>query len=251
MKITFLGTGAANLQKNRDYTATAIEVGDSLYLIDAGASVFAKMTDYGLDAKKLRAVFITHGHFDHVGGLPMLVNVFCWTKTYGSHPPINYFFPEKRSIDTLTDFIGALGEGSSVKGNFDTYGEGEVYLDENIKLIAIPTLHMKKDDGTAASFAFALYAEGKCVVFSGDLSHDIDSEEIFNFLKQEKTDLFVCELAHFSQKRLLAKIKELPIGRVCFNHLPDSEENIRELKTVKNEYSFEISAAYDGERVEV
>ena len=92
MKITFLGTGAAALQKNRDYTATAIEVGDSVYLVDAGASVFSKMQNFGIDPQRLRAVFVTHAHYDHVAGLPMLVDIFSWSKSYGNIP-ISYYLP--------------------------------------------------------------------------------------------------------------------------------------------------------------
>ena len=251
MKITFLGTGAASLQKNRDYTATAIEVGDSVYLIDAGASVFSKMLDYGVNPSRLRAVFITHAHFDHVSGLPMLVNIFSWTKTYGDIP-VSYYFPEQRSIDSVVEFIDAIGEGKSVRGDFKTYGAGIIYEDQNIKVFAIPTNHLAKKDGMPMSYAFAVCADKKTVVFSGDLSRELDSEEIFDFLEREKTDVFICELAHFSPRRLLERTKDLPIKELYFNHIAESEKLVSEIEEIRRSgYKFTVSLARDGQFLEV
>ena len=69
----------------------AIEHNDELIIIDAGIS-FADMTTFGVDylvpdysylkenEKKIKALFITHGHEDHIGGIPFLlssVNIPC------------------------------------------------------------------------------------------------------------------------------------------------------------------------------
>ncbi|MBE6644583.1 MAG: MBL fold metallo-hydrolase [Ruminococcaceae bacterium] len=251
MKITFLGTGAAALQKNRDYTATAIEVGDSVYLVDAGASVFSKMQNFGIDPQRLRAVFVTHAHYDHVAGLPMLVDIFSWSKSYGNIP-ISYYLPEERSISSLVGFVDSMGASASVHGDFNVYRQGLVYEDENIKLLAIPTEHIKNDDGSNASYAFALYAEQKCILFSGDLSRELDTERIFDFIKEEKINLFISELAHFSPSRLIEKIAENIPQRVYFNHIAESEKLLSEIDELKkSECAIEICAAHDGMTLEV
>ncbi len=75
LRITFIG-GIGEIGKNM----TLLEYGEDMIMIDAGQS-FADETAPGIDSvvqdltyleankKKLRAIFITHGHEDHIGGL--------------------------------------------------------------------------------------------------------------------------------------------------------------------------------------
>ena len=71
-------------------------------------------------------------------------------------------------------------------------------------------------------------------------------------MKREKTDAFICELAHFSPHRLLEKIKDFPLKQLYFNHIAENEKNSSLLNGIKRgEYKFTVSAARDGEFLEV
>jgi glyoxylase-like metal-dependent hydrolase (beta-lactamase superfamily II) len=58
-----------------------VETEDALYLIDAGMvghgrSVLRKIRDIGRDPREIRLVVVTHGHADHFGGLPEILDEY-------------------------------------------------------------------------------------------------------------------------------------------------------------------------------
>ncbi|MFO7570713.1 MAG: MBL fold metallo-hydrolase [Smithellaceae bacterium] len=89
-----------------------IEQGDSAVLVDAGISageIFERMSRLGLSMSKLRGVFISHEHADHIRGIDVLsrkygVAVFMTEKTYASYGNIiedtrlNFFSPGQTVI---------------------------------------------------------------------------------------------------------------------------------------------------------
>lgn len=90
LKVVFLG-GVGEIGKNM----TALEYGDNILLIDCGC-IFPSVDAPGVDLivpdfsyleeniDKVRGLVITHGHEDHIGAIPYLIQDFGNIRMYGS-----------------------------------------------------------------------------------------------------------------------------------------------------------------------
>ena len=249
MKITFLGTGHGLHEKGRYRTSMMLEVGGSTYLIDAGSPVMHQLINSDRALKEIRAVFITHTHNDHMMNVLEMVDAISCTKTDAS---IDFYIPEQNAIDAIKQYLmvtsGILNEQDA---RMHTYDESFVYEDENIKLTPFKTGHLAKKG--RPSFGYVLEAEGKRVIFSGDLSYLLEMNDFPKVAKTLESDLFICEMAHFDFEFLREHIKECKTKTVAFNHIKFPNERIPLLKkeNESGEFAFPLFAPDDYDVIEL
>src|SRR5688500_356076 len=53
----------------RSQPANALVVGQDVYLVDVGDGAVQRLAEAGLRLNAVKAIFISHHHFDHTGGL--------------------------------------------------------------------------------------------------------------------------------------------------------------------------------------
>ncbi len=249
MKITFLGTSHGIPMIDRFCSSTLIETGGRAYLIDCGAPAADLLIRRGIPFSALRAVFTTHIHADHTAGLPLLCSLSNW-----AFPDAEYdvFLTEEIGVTTLSAYVASMDKQPlSERIRLRTYTAGVFYADDRITVTAVPTRHMQGADHAYPSYALIVDAEGKRLVFTGDL-HGNDAADFPQIAKEEPSDLIVCEAAHFEIETILPITTACPTKRLWFNHVYRKYEHaLTVIREADGKYPMEIHAAADGDVLEL
>ena len=88
--VTILGNATDKPTAHAHPSAQTVNINEQLFLVDAGEGVQRQMFRYGISPLKLRAVFISHLHGDHVFGLFPLLSTL---GLYGRRTPLRIYAP--------------------------------------------------------------------------------------------------------------------------------------------------------------
>lgn len=173
VQVITLGTGSPFPDPHRQGPATAVTVGDRLFLFDAGSGVERQLQAAHLPISGPTALFLTHLHTDHTLGLPDLI-LTSWVMRRTTPFPI--FGPPgtKAMVDHLlaayAEDIGIRTEGleHEVKDGWRVsiheVGPGVVFDSGGVRVAAIPVRH----GNWPVAFGYRVDAGGQAIVISGD-----------------------------------------------------------------------------------
>ncbi len=106
MKLTVLGSGTSIPHPRRTSSGYWLETSGGSILLDCSASIGSRMAANGLDWPNLNAIWISHFHLDHVGGLaPLLAGTKHAAQMRERTKPLRIFGPQglKELIDAFSD----------------------------------------------------------------------------------------------------------------------------------------------------
>ena len=239
MKITILGSSHGLPEANRKCSSILLEIGDARYIIDMGTDITEPFATKNLPLSSIRAILITHMHGDHTNGLLSFLELCNWA--YKSVNP-DIFLPGdmEKTKAALEGWMGCNSVNPPRAFPYKSVAEGVIYDDGAVKFTAFKTKH------TAASYAYLLDAEGKRVLFGGDLSHKGPSDDFPVSVLDAPLDLAICEAAHFDATDYLPIFKgNTNLKRLCFTHY--SERHIRSVYEAKDALSeIPVFIATDG-----
>ena len=222
MKIYFLGTcSGTEPMPDMHHCSVVFEIRGVYYWFDAGENCsHTAMTKMGIDLSRVRSIFISHPHIDHIGGLANLIyalNKLVWRKIphEDNGGVVNFFLPDENIFPSVMSVAFMLRKSFPLTMNDYPVKDGVVYKDENIKVTAHHTTHLKEDGSNGwHAYSYLIEAEGKRVLFSGDVGvpSDLDSQ-IGNGV-----DIFIMETGHHKVSDVLDYMESKNIKKLMFNH---------------------------------
>lgn len=103
-RIHTLGCGSAKPTLKHLPSCTVVDHRDTLYMVDCGEGAQRSFQQARLKFSRLRHIFLTHLHGDHVLGLPGLLSTLALGET-GGNLTIHTFAEGERILRTIIDFF--------------------------------------------------------------------------------------------------------------------------------------------------
>ena len=171
MKIQFLGTGSAFTMKNFQTNALITATNGKRMLLDCGMDIRFALREAGLGYRDINAVYLSHAHADHIGGMEFLAFTRFFDKSAGGPPDL---FCVKPLIYEIWD--------NSLKGGLQSI-EGQVmhltnsfhchpiepndsFIWEDVHFTPVQTIHVV--DGFRFMHSYGLLIRAACPRDFGD-----------------------------------------------------------------------------------
>lgn len=221
--LLFLGTGPGNPVPARFCSSVLLRTPQARVLVDAGEPCSLRLREAGVPVASLDAVLLTHGHSDHVGGFPMLLQA-AWLEPRTK--PLAVYLPEELIVP-LQSWLEAVYLPPSLLGfavDFRPWAAGRAEeVAPGVWVTPFASTHLdglkKLIDPTADDRfkVFSLTAEtgGRRAVFSSDLGAPADLAQPL----AQPCDVLVCELSHFTPAELFGFLRGREIGELVLTHL--------------------------------
>lgn len=205
---TFITLGTAGgpvLDRNRSQPANALVTDEHVYLIDVGDGAAVQLAKTGIPLRSVDAIFISHLHFDHTGGLAAILGLRYQTS---AREPLTIYGPPgtKESVEGIFAFmVPEMRVGYAVPGarRAPTPQETTIVVEltpnvaynvNSMTVVAVENTHYTLPAGSEEaklnkSYAFRFDLPDRSIVFTGDTGPSENIEKL-----AQGADLLVSEM---------------------------------------------------------
>jgi ribonuclease BN (tRNA processing enzyme) len=223
MQLQFVGCGDAFGSGGRFNTCFHLVGRNFNVLVDCGATSLVGMNKLAINRNDIGAIFVTHFHGDHVGGLPFFLL------------EANYVLKRERALTiagppTLKSRFGGIMEvgfpgTKELELAFPVQlRELEIGKRNEIAGLRLTPFHVQHDDRAGPCLGFRFEAEGKVFAYSGDTEW---TNAVINI--GYEADLFICEAfsrdkpvpTHMALSSLERHLGQIRPKRLILTHMGD------------------------------
>ncbi|MCA1590649.1 MAG: ribonuclease Z [Acidobacteria bacterium] len=254
MELIVLGSGTSVPHPKRSSSGLWVETAGGAILLDCSAQVPHRVAQENLDWANLDAIWISHFHLDHCGGLaPLLFGTKYAPQTQNREKPLRIFGPKglEKLLENLSDSndYGLLQQPFPLEiVEVETLEKFEIVAD--VEAVAAKTPH------TDESHAIHIRDSQETVVYTADTGFDVALAAL-----ARRVDLFLLECSFVKNKPVdihleLAEAVNLvrraePKKTILTHFYAEWDEVNFEEEIKKFSPGFEITGAFDGMRLKV
>ena len=216
-------------------TQILLSIEEDYFIVDARDGTLRDLISLKIDFQKIKGIFLTHGHYDHIGGLYTLLGHF---RIIERKEKIDIYFPQgcKEAEQVILAFNKSYNDFAfQIKIHRINGGDEIKIKDLKIKIFQMrhyAAVGVNRILHPDVAVGYRFIHQDKTVAISGDtgicpglirLVDGADEAYIDSTLKEEEVTERILRNLHLTKKKAeeigrLAK-KYIPI------HLPDDEEN--------------------------
>lgn len=253
MELTMLGTGNALVTECYN-TCFTIRENEDYFLVDGGGGngILHQLKYAGIDWKKIRTIFVTHKHVDHIMGIVWMVRLICQRISQGEYDGEVTLYGHDEALTLVREMAVKLLPKKVTKYIDDKFHLVSVADGESKEILGKKVTFFDIHSTKAKQFGFCMeMGDGKKLTCCGDEPYNECEKEYVEsstwllheaFCLHSQADIFSpYEKHHSTVKNACELAEQLHVENLVLYHTED--KNITRRKEL---YSAEGKEYYNG-----